>query len=375
MFLLLSFSRGVPDMGFFKVVAGLLAAGGVGYGAYTVLGPDSSDDVITVQNVVDGDTIDVAQDGETKRVRLLNIDTPEMGKECLAEEAKQYLAGLLPVGTVVTLEYDDEREDKYGRTLAGVFKEGSLINASVAEEGFAVPMKVGGNTRFFSEVSAAADRAHAAGKGINSAGPECAFGDDSAYQSFQDARSAVNEAQQFHFNDMWNDEQLDKARSHATRLAIAKLAVTKLEKAMAEQSEFQKEAFGIEQDRLLDELKKDATERKDSLDREISSTNEERERKRAEEEAAREVAEAAQREAEEAARRAEQEAAEAARRAEQEAQQAAPAYQAPAAPAPSNPVDNYTGCRAYNGNYAMTSIDKKGRPYAKIDCTTRVQIG
>ena len=37
--------------------------------------------------------------------------------------------------------------------------------------------------------------------------------------------------------------------------------------------------------------------------------------------------------------------------------------------------DSYTGCRAYNGNYAMTSVDKKGRPYAKIDCTTRVQIG
>ena len=375
MFLLLSFSHGVPDMGFFKVVAGFLVAGGVGYGAYSVLGPDSSDDVITIQNVIDGDTIDVTQDGETTRIRLLNIDTPDMGKECLTEEAKQYLAGLLPVGTVVTLEYDAEREDNYGRTLAGVFKEGSLVNASVAEEGLAIPMKVGGNTRFFSEVSAAADRARAADKGINSAGPECAFGDDSAYQSYQDARSAVDEAQQFHFDDMWNDEQLDKARSHATRLAIAKLAVTKLEKAMAEQSEFQKEAFGKEQAKLLDELKKDATERKESLDHEISTANEEREKKQAEEEAARKAAEAAQREAEEATRREELEAAEAARRAEQEAQQTAPAYQAPAAPAPSNLVDNYTGCRAYNGNYAMTSIDKEGRPYAKIDCTTRAQIG
>ncbi|OFT63634.1 thermonuclease family protein [Corynebacterium sp. HMSC05E07] len=69
-------------MGFFKVVAGLLAAGGVGYGAYAVLGPDSSDDTVTVQSIIDGDTIDVVQDGETTRIRLLNIDTPEMGKEC-----------------------------------------------------------------------------------------------------------------------------------------------------------------------------------------------------------------------------------------------------------------------------------------------------
>lgn len=44
------------------------------------------------------------------------------------------------------------------------------------------------------------------------------------------------------------------------------------------------------------------------------------------------------------------------------------------APAPA-PVDTYTGCRAYGGNYAMTSMDEQGRPYAKIDCSTRQQIG
>lgn len=350
-------------MGFFKAATSLLVAGGVGYGAYAVLGPDSSYNVITVQNAIDGDTIDVAQRGETTRIRLLNIDTPEMGKECLAEEAKKYVAGLLPVGTVVTLEYDVEREDKYGRTLAGVFKEGALVNAAVAEEGLAVPMKVGGITRFFPEVSAAADRARAAGKGINSVGPECVFG-DSAYHSYEEARSAVDEAQQFHFDDMLNDAQLNKARSHTARLAAATWAVTKVENAIAKQSKFQKEAYGKEQARLLQELENDATERKESLDHEISTAEEERKKKRAEEAAARKAAETARREAEEAARRA-----------EREAQQAVPAYQPPAAPAPSNPVDNYTGCRAYGGNYAMTNIDKKGRPYAKIDCTTRVQIG
>ena len=38
-------------------------------------------------------------------------------------------------------------------------------------------------------------------------------------------------------------------------------------------------------------------------------------------------------------------------------------------------VDTYTGCRAYGGNYVFTSVDKKGRAYAKIDCTTKQQIG
>lgn len=362
-------------MGFFKTVAGLLAVGGVSYGAHSVLGSESSDNAITIQGVINGDTIDVAQDGETTRIRLLNIDTPEMGKECLAEEAKQYLAGLLPVGTVVTLEYDDEREDKYGRTLAGVFKEGTLVNASLAEEGLAIPMKVGDNTRFFSEVSAAADRARAAGKGINSAGPECVFGDGGTYRSYHDARSTIDAAQQFQFDDMWNDEQFNGAHVHVSRVADAKKSISALEKAVAEQSDFQKAAFGHKQTELLDELDNDATEIETLLNRKITYASDAREKKHTEEESARKAEEAAQREAEEAACRAEQEVAEAARRAEQEAQQAAPAYQAPAAPVPSNPVDNYTGCRAYGGNYAMTSIDKKGRPYAKIDCTTRVQIG
>lgn len=217
----------------------------MGYGAYSVLGPDSADDVITVQNVIDGDTIDVAQGGETTRIRLLNIDTPEMGKECLTEEAKQYLAGLLLVGTVVTLSYDIVHVDKYGRTLAGVFKEGVLINASVAEEGLAVPMKVGGNTRFFSEVSAAADRARAAGKGINSAGPECAFGIPSARNDYKDARSTVDEAPQFQFDDMWNNKQFNGAQVHVSRVANVKKSISGLEKWLQNNLSSRKKHSGI----------------------------------------------------------------------------------------------------------------------------------
>ena len=74
----------------------------------------------TVVLVIDGDTIDVSVKGETKRVRLLNIDTPELGRdgvsdECLAREAKARLEELLPAGTKVSLEYDVERQDRYGR--------------------------------------------------------------------------------------------------------------------------------------------------------------------------------------------------------------------------------------------------------------------
>ncbi|WP_126268734.1 hypothetical protein [Corynebacterium alimapuense] len=41
---------------------------------------------------------------------------------------------------------------------------------------------------------------------------------------------------------------------------------------------------------------------------------------------------------------------------------------------PTLPPKN-NGCRAYGGNYAFTSVDAQGRSYAKIDCTTKAQIG
>lgn len=64
-----------------------------------------------VQRVVDGDTIIVNLGGESTRVRLLNIDTPESvdpgsAVECLGPEASVYLATLLPAGTEVRLELD-----------------------------------------------------------------------------------------------------------------------------------------------------------------------------------------------------------------------------------------------------------------------------
>ncbi|EEI17004.1 hypothetical protein HMPREF0298_1133, partial [Corynebacterium lipophiloflavum DSM 44291] len=55
----------------------------------------------------------------------------------------------------------------------------------------------------------------------------------------------------------------------------------------------------------------------------------------------------------------------------------APSSSAPPAPAlhSGGGGDTYTGCRAYGGNYAFTSVDDEGRRYAKIDCATKAQIG
>ena len=57
-----------------------------------------------MKRVVDGDTIDIAIGGNTERVRLIGINTPETkhptkGMECFGPEASAYTEQLLPKGT------------------------------------------------------------------------------------------------------------------------------------------------------------------------------------------------------------------------------------------------------------------------------------
>jgi len=61
--------------------------------------------------VVDGDTIRCA-DGT--RVRLLQIDAPEMDQGPFGRAAGAFLEALTPPGRVVRLETDVERRDRYG---------------------------------------------------------------------------------------------------------------------------------------------------------------------------------------------------------------------------------------------------------------------
>jgi len=164
------------------VIATIGLAGMVGAVAVTaVVANTKSNDTVVVERVIDGDTLDVRIAGETERVRLLNIDAPEDNKatgvaECMGPEATAALTRLLPTGTEVTLEYDGDRLDRYGRTLAGVFVDDTLVNATMAELGLAGPLVVGGNDRFFAAVSSGADAAKAKKAGIYGDGLPCTLG-------------------------------------------------------------------------------------------------------------------------------------------------------------------------------------------------------
>jgi micrococcal nuclease len=88
--------------------------------------------------VVDGDTI--VLDGNEK-VRLIGVDTPETKDprkpvQRFGEEAYQFTKNLVE-GKKVRLEYDQERIDKYSRTLAYVYLEdGTFVNAEIIKQGF-----------------------------------------------------------------------------------------------------------------------------------------------------------------------------------------------------------------------------------------------
>lgn len=91
-----------------------------------------------VERVVDGDTIVVQGVG---RVRLIGVDTPETVDprrpvERFGREASAFTKRLLE-GRRVRLEYDRERTDRYGRTLAYVhLPDGTLANAEIIRLGY-----------------------------------------------------------------------------------------------------------------------------------------------------------------------------------------------------------------------------------------------
>ncbi len=92
-----------------------------------------------VTRVIDGDTYVL---DDKRSIRLIGIDTPEKNHptkplEFFAEEATNYSKSLVE-GKTVFLEYDNEKLDKYGRTLAYIYLEdGTLINKKLIEEGYA----------------------------------------------------------------------------------------------------------------------------------------------------------------------------------------------------------------------------------------------
>ena len=154
----------------FGALLALLAPACDGSSSRAAPSPEHRDEATTVERIVDGDTLWV--EGR-ERLRLIGIDTPETqhpskGVECFGRRASAFLGRLAPVGTDVRLAYDVERRDRYGRTLAYLYRasDGLFVNAEMVRKGYAQAYTVPPNVAHVDELVALQAEAREKGRGL-----------------------------------------------------------------------------------------------------------------------------------------------------------------------------------------------------------------
>jgi micrococcal nuclease len=131
----------------------------------------------TVVRAIDGDTILVqGPGGRIEDIRLLGIDTPETVDPrrpvgCYGPQASAFTKHLV-TGRRVSLRYDRELHDRYGRFLAYVWLEGGrplFVNAELVRQGYARTYPFPPNTAHAGLFAALERSAALAGRGLWSA--------------------------------------------------------------------------------------------------------------------------------------------------------------------------------------------------------------
>jgi micrococcal nuclease len=150
-------------------VSAIRTARAAGGSALVVLaacgGGGDEGELATVMRVIDGDTVELTAG---RRVRYLMVDTPESTTEteCFGPEAKQFNVDLVE-GKMISMVFDEEREDRFGRLLAYVSVDGAEINPVIVERGYGcvlhIPPNGDAREREFDELEL---RARTLGRGL-----------------------------------------------------------------------------------------------------------------------------------------------------------------------------------------------------------------
>ena len=125
-----------------------------------------------VRRVVDGDTIELQ---DRRLVRYIGVDAPEVRRR----EGYRWVFDPEPFGVTameenrrlvegkrVTLAYDVEHRDRYGRLLAYVSVEGRMVNEQLVAEGHARPLRIPPNLRYAERFQSLAQAAKRGKRGI-----------------------------------------------------------------------------------------------------------------------------------------------------------------------------------------------------------------
>jgi endonuclease YncB( thermonuclease family) len=133
--------------------------------AATVL---AATEIAEVRHVLDGDTVILRN---SQHVRLIGINAPELGKDDapdqpLAARARDRLAQLVR-GQRVTLAFERERQDHYGRLLAHVYlPDGRDVEEILLREGLAWAVAVPPNVGKLAVLLAAENEVRGTGRGV-----------------------------------------------------------------------------------------------------------------------------------------------------------------------------------------------------------------
>lgn len=127
-----------------------------------------ADNMALVSTVHDGDTVSILMQGRREKVRLIGIDAPEIGQMPWGEDAKKSLESIVEHSSRrVSVEYDVEKTDQYGRTLAYLWTaDGIFINLLMLERGHAMLYTVPPNTKYVERFRHAQAQAREKGIGM-----------------------------------------------------------------------------------------------------------------------------------------------------------------------------------------------------------------
>ncbi len=124
-------------------------------------GEKTAGSLVPVFSVADGDTVTVKIGKKEEKIRLIGIDAPELSQKPWGNKSKEFLQSMISSsGWKVSVEYDIDRRDKYGRLLAYLrTSDGQLINQKMLENGYAMLFTFPPNVKYVGELTEAQSHA------------------------------------------------------------------------------------------------------------------------------------------------------------------------------------------------------------------------